>query len=86
MSEELENQLLSKKDRRELRREEKRSAAASMQKARSLRRVVLWVVAVAAIGGTLAGVIYLAVNSGDSSNGTDSLLTTNLSSSDWVMK
>ena len=79
-----ENQFLSKKDRRELRREEKRSATSSLHKARSLRRVVLWIIAIAAIGGTVAGVTYLAMNSNETTHGNESPLTSSLSSSDWI--
>ena len=78
-------QSLSKKERRELRREDRKSAVSSVHKARSLRRAVLWIIAIAAIGGAVAGVTYLARNSSDDSpNGNDTPLTSALSSSDWV--
>lgn len=75
---------LSKKERRELRREERKSATASLHKARSLRRVVLWVIAISAIGGAIAGVTYLARNSNNAPNGDSSPLTSAISSADWV--
>ena len=78
-------QPINKKERRELRREEQRSATASLHKARSLRRVVLWIVTIAAIGGAVAVATYFARNSSsDSPNGSDTPLTGALSSSDWV--
>lgn len=77
-------QPINKKERRELRREEQRSATVSLHKARFLRRAVLWIIAIVAIGGAVAGVMYLARNSSDTPNGNGSLLTNTLSSSDWV--
>lgn len=78
-------QLLNKKERRELRREEQKSATASLHKARSLRRAVLWIIVIAAIGGAVAGATYLARTSpNDSSNDSNTALASNLSSSDWV--
>ena len=78
-----EDQALSKKERRELRREEKRTAADSFRKARSLRRAVLWIIAIAAIGGAIAGAAYFAMNAGDKAD-TGGALTNALSSADWV--
>ena len=75
---------LSKKERREMRREEKRSANASLHKARSLRRVVLWVIALVALGGVVAGVVYLATRPGETPNENGTPLTENISPSDWV--
>ena len=75
---------LNKKERRELRREERKLATASIHKARSLRRVVLWVIAIAALAGATFGVTYLVRNSNDTSNGDNSPLTNTLSSTDWI--
>jgi len=76
--------MVSKKERRELRREERRSATSSLHKARSLRRAVLWIIAIAAIGGATASVIYLARNSNNTPNGDRQPLTSTISSADWV--
>src|SRR3989344_4656556 len=75
---------LNKKERRELRRGERKLATASIHKARSLRRVVLWVIAIAALAGATFGVTYLVRNSNDTSNGDNSPLTNTLSSTDWI--
>ena len=76
---------LSKKERRELRREEKRTAADSFRKARSLRRAVLWIIAIAALGGAAAGAAYLAINSEQNdSNGVATFVSDALSPSDWI--
>ncbi|TSC72961.1 MAG: hypothetical protein G01um101470_238 [Parcubacteria group bacterium Gr01-1014_70] len=69
-----EDQALSKKERRELRREEKRTAADSFRKARSLRRAVLWIIAIAAIGGAIAGAAYFAMNAGDKADSLETML------------
>lgn len=78
-------QHISKKERREMRREEKRATNESARKSRSFRRIFIWIIAILAIGGATAGVTYWAVNSpADSTPGDNSPLANEVSSADWV--
>lgn len=76
---------VSKKERRELRREERKAAGAHEQKSKSFRRLMVWLVAILLVGGSLAGVFYLAKTAEPVENNQNgSGLRDEVSSEDWV--
>lgn len=75
---------VSKKERRELRREERKAAGAHEQKSKSFRRLMVWLVAILLVGGSLAGVFYLAKTAKPIENTNGSGLRDEVSSEDWV--
>ncbi|TSC79295.1 MAG: protein-disulfide isomerase [Parcubacteria group bacterium Gr01-1014_29] len=76
---------ISKKERRELRREERKAAGTREQKSKSFRRLMLWLIAILLVGGSLAGVFYLAKTAKPVENNQNgSGLRDAVSSEDWV--
>ena len=77
-------QSLSKKERRELKRQERRAVQISEKRSGSLRRVVIWGIALLAIAGSAAGVYYLAITSTPDETNKNGTLIDTVSSADWI--
>lgn len=80
----IDDQNITKKERRELRREEKRMEQTGWEKRQSLRRMVLYSCVLLGVGGAIFGTVKLASN--DNSNGTQLAASSvfSVSESDWT--
>ncbi|MEK7173495.1 MAG: thioredoxin domain-containing protein, partial [Patescibacteria group bacterium] len=75
---------LSKKERRELKRQERRAVQMSEKRGSTMRRVLIWVIALLAVGGSAAGVYYLAITSTPDETNKNGTLIDTVSSADWI--
>lgn len=75
---------ISKKERREQKRQERMTAQATTRQMSSVRRLFIWVIALLAIGGSAAGMYYLATTTPASDTTKDSALIDTAFAADWI--
>jgi formate-nitrite transporter family protein len=85
MEEQPQNEAITKKERREQRREEQRANVQTAQRSRSMRRIGIWALALLIVAGAAYGVYYLAARAPavpEQENNT--ALSLDVSPQDWV--
>src|SRR3989344_7127286 len=79
-----EGEQLSKKERREVRREEKETGKTQRAKGKTLKRVVSWLAVVFVLGGAVFAISKFGGQTQQMGQNTDSVLSEAISAGDWI--